>query len=144
MTLKPVNRFVCLATFLLTFGSVAFASTSNPPGKMPLQFELNQGQADSRIKMLAHGPQYNILLQPTAVTFDLHKGAKGSEQRHEAVQMLFAGANAKAALSAESKLPGYVNYMTTSDRSKWHTGVPTFARVRAWPARSFEPDCLLV
>jgi hypothetical protein len=143
MTLKPVNRFVCLATFLLTFGSVAFASTSNPPGKtesakkvaaygkLPLQFELNQGQADSRIKMLAHGPQYNILLQPTAVTFDLHKGAKGSEQRHEAVQMLFAGANAKAALSAESKLPGYVNYMTTSDRSKWHTGVPTFARVRA-------------
>jgi hypothetical protein len=143
MTSKPANRFVCLATLLLTFGSVAFASTSNPPGKtvaakkvaaygkLPLQFEVNQGQADPRMKMLAHGQGYNILLQPTAATFDLHRTAKGHKSSQEAVRMSFVGASQNATLTAEQKLPGYVNYMVGSDHSKWHTGVSTFAQVRA-------------
>ncbi|MEO6803404.1 MAG: Ig-like domain repeat protein [Granulicella sp.] len=141
MTLKSTNRFVCLATFLLAIASVASASTSNPPatpatpkkavayGKLPMQFELNQGQADPRVKMLAHGQGYNILLQPTAATFDLRKTAKAGVQ-HETVRMAFAGASDQAALTAEQPLPGYVNYMRGSDRSKWQTGVATFARAR--------------
>ncbi len=143
MIFKPANRFVCLATFLLSIGSVASASMSNPPAaaapprkaatysKLPLQFEVNQGQVDPRVKMLARGPGYNILLQPTVATFDLYKANKGHGQQHEAVRMSFAGANDKAALQAESSLPGYVNYMNGPDRSKWQIGIETFAKVRA-------------
>jgi hypothetical protein len=143
MTLKPATRFACLATFLLTIGSIASASTTNPPahpatskkvaayGKLPLQFEVNQGQADPRVKMLARGQGYNILLQPTTATFDLHRTAKGHESSQEAVRMSFVGASQNATLTAEQKLPGYVNYMVGPDHSNWQTGVSTFAQVRA-------------
>jgi hypothetical protein len=143
MISKPANLIVCLATFLLSIGSIASASTMNPPGQpaapkkaaaygtLPLQFEVNQGQADPRVKMLAHGLGYNILLQPTAAAFELHKTAKGHETSREAVGMAFAGASQSATLTAEQQLPGYVNYLNGSDRSKWQTGVSTFARVRA-------------
>jgi hypothetical protein len=143
MTSKPANRFVCLATILLTIGSVAFASTPHPLdktapakkvaayGKLPLQFEVNQGQADPRVKMLARGQGYNILLQPTAASFNLRRTAKGQESSQEAVHMSFVGASQDATLTAEKKLPGYVNYMVGPDHSKWHTGISTFAQVRA-------------
>jgi hypothetical protein len=135
MISKPANLIVCLATFLLSIGSIASASTMNPPGQpaapkkaaaygtLPLQFEVNQGQADPRVKMLAHGLGYNILLQPTAAAFELHKTAKGHETSREAVGMAFAGASQSATLTAEQQLPGYVNYLNGSDRSKWQTGV---------------------
>jgi hypothetical protein len=44
--------------------------------------------------------------------------------------------NPRAAMVGESALPGKVNYLTGRDSSRWHTNVPTFARVRyksAWP-----------
>jgi hypothetical protein len=37
-------------------------------GKLPLSFELNRGQVDSRVKYFAHGPGYNIFLTPTETT----------------------------------------------------------------------------
>jgi hypothetical protein len=143
MTLKPANRSVCLATFLLSLGCLASASTTNPQkapaapkratayDRLPLQFEVNQGQADPRVKMLARGQGYNILLQPTTATFDLHRTAKGHESSQEAVRMSFVGASRNATLTADQKLPGYVNYMVGPDHSNWHTGVSTFAQVRA-------------
>jgi hypothetical protein len=143
MIYKPANLLICVAAVLLSIGSFASASTTNPPGhpatpkktvaygKLPLQFEVNQGHADARVKMLARGQGYNILLQPTAAMFELNKTAKGHETSHEVVRMAFSGASQSATLSAEQQLPGYVNYLNGPDRSKWQTGVNTYARVRA-------------
>jgi hypothetical protein len=115
------------------------ASVDKPYGKAPLQFEENQGQADPAAKLLARGPGYSILLQPTAATFVLHKGVKNSAKsiaaatapvQSETVRMSLSGASKTATIAAQQRTKSYVNYMTGSDRSKWQIGVPTFAQAR--------------
>ena len=140
MISKSALRTLCAAVLSLS-GLVAIAQlpvaakepaakVATAYGNLPLQFEVNQGQVDANIKMMARGQGYNILLQPTAATFDLHKTNRGGKDSREVVSLSFAGASKTAALATEQKLPGYVNYMHGSDASKWQTGVPTFARVR--------------
>src|SRR5208337_3150734 len=46
------------------------------------------------------------------------------------VRMQFIGANPKAQIRGEAELPGKVNYLVGNDPAQWHTGVPTFAKVR--------------
>jgi hypothetical protein len=46
------------------------------------------------------------------------------------VQMRLMGVNAALQPSGESLLPGRANYLLGNDTAKWHTGVPTYGRVR--------------
>jgi hypothetical protein len=48
----------------------------------------------------------------------------------DVVRMQLAGANAGARPVGVDGLPGMTNYFVGNDPSKWHTGVPTYARVR--------------
>ncbi len=48
----------------------------------------------------------------------------------DVVQMQLAGARAGVEPSGVETLPGTANYFVGSDASQWHTGVPTYARVR--------------
>lgn len=40
-------------------------------GNLPLSFEINQGQADAKVKFLSIGANYSILLSPNEVALNL-------------------------------------------------------------------------
>jgi hypothetical protein len=90
---------------------------------LPLAFEPNRGQAGSGAAFLARGAGYGITLRPTQALISL--GTHGS------VRVSLAGANGAASLVPERRLPGHVNYLLGSDRSRWLTGIPTYERLTA-------------
>jgi hypothetical protein len=116
-------------------------------GKLPLSFEANAGQADKSVKFLSRGSGYGLYLTrdeavltlrnpvARAVRFalqgKLHRLAESAEfEPADVVRMQLAGASGKAEPTGEEPLPGTANYFIGNDPSKWHTGVPTYAKVR--------------
>jgi hypothetical protein len=101
-------------------------------GHVPLSFEPNVGQSDSRVRFLARGPGSTLFLTPRAAVLAL-AGKKGSPK--QALQLQFPGA-ADPVLRAGPRLPGEANYFLGTGRSRWHTGVSTYASVHyahLWP-----------
>jgi uncharacterized protein (TIGR03437 family) len=96
-------------------------------GKLPLSFEANTGQADSSVKFLARGTGYGLYLTAHEAVLELRKGG---EQNTDLVRMRLAGASGAAAPAGEERLPGTANYFIGNDPAKWHSGVPTYAKVR--------------
>ena len=103
--------------------ALALLSSAALPGaapRLPIAFERNQGQADQGIEYLARTSGYTLALSG---------GRAQMLARDFRVSLTFAGARASAA-EAEGKLPGVVNYLVGRDRAAWHTGIPTWSRVR--------------
>jgi hypothetical protein len=116
-------------------------------GRLPLSFEANQGQTDSRVKFLTRGRGYSLFLTQEEAVLTLKKqgkrvspGAKPvpvalakryTEPESEAIlRMRLAGANATTQVTGLEELPGKSNYFIGSDPSKWRTGVPNYAKVK--------------
>src|ERR1700756_5584362 len=49
--------------------AAAHASVSNLYGRLPLSFEVNRGQADSRVKFLSRGVHQTLFFTPTESVF---------------------------------------------------------------------------
>ena len=112
------------------------------PLSLPLFFEANRGQSDSRVRFLARGNGYTLFVTPTELVFAEGKnsatlrgrGLAGSMESNLAMpaplRMKLLNGN-PASLTGAEELPGKVNYLIGKDPSQWHTGVPLFSRVRA-------------
>ncbi|MCW3095458.1 MAG: hypothetical protein JWL77_1076 [Chthonomonadaceae bacterium] len=116
-------------------------------GRLPLSFESNQGQADTRVRFLTHSADSTLFLTPNAAVFtssaplsaistkrsasrkNRKKLQTGEEVAPIALQMQMVGANPKASVLQQQPLPGRVNYFLGNDPNKWHADVPTFGRV---------------
>jgi len=116
-------------------------------GKVPLSFEANRGQLDSRVKYMSKGSGYGIYLTGDEAVLALTKrdcagqqlhtaqrpvvvrDHEGCEQEKTVVTMRLAG-NAPANPVGEELLPGTANYFVGSDPAAWRSGVPTYAKVR--------------
>jgi hypothetical protein len=92
-------------------------------GNMPLAFEPNQGQSDSRVKFLSRGGGYTVFLTETGAVLTLDDAA-GS-----AVRVALLGA-APARVNGTDPLSGHSNYIIGNDPRRWQLGVPQFAKVR--------------
>lgn len=103
------------------------ADARNVLAQLPLIFEPNQGQADSRVKFLARGAGYGLFLDATGATLALESSRSSRQQT--AVQMKLAGANASAVISGSNPLPGKSNYILGNERQKWHSNIPQYAGV---------------
>ncbi len=111
-------------------------------GRLPLSFEANAGQTDSRVKFLSRGAGYTLFLTPTEAVLGLNKDqdkgvglrAANYKSTREAqsfvLRMRLLGANPHAEMTGLELLPGKSNYFLGNDPTKWHTNVPTFSRVR--------------
>src|ERR1700739_499462 len=117
-------------------------------GQLPMSFEPNVGQADNSIQFVARGEGYSLLLTPTGVQAILHappellSGGQTQNGKQKArlartpgqtasMRMNLLGAVNNAARGAGvDRMPGHVNYFLGNDRTKWHTGVPTYAKVQ--------------
>src|SRR5580704_14523299 len=94
-------------------------------GQLPLIFEPNQGQADSRVKFLARGAGYSLFLDGTSAmlatqTTRSSSGRSGRSERY--VRMKLVGANPAAVTEGANPLPGKSNYMIGNDQRKWRSG----------------------
>lgn len=119
---------------------------------LPLSFELNQGQTDSRVKFFARNAGYLLFLTPTEAVMALEnpeahqrgKENRAARSRVEAsdaddsapkapraiVRMKLAGANSAPRIEGLEPLNGPSNYFTGSNPGAWRTNVPSYARVR--------------
>ena len=121
------------------------APTIQELGRLPLSFERNQGQTNSRVRFLTHSGDSTLFLTPSEAVFSMaaqpqknEKSAllKGRKARQAAgkiarvaLRMQMFGADPKATVLQQQPLPGQVNYFIGKDPKKWHSGIPTFGRV---------------
>ncbi len=122
-------------------------------GRVPLQFEANQGQADSQVKFLARGLGYTVFLTPSEAVLMLrsptmsedmplpeapglgrlarveHEGKNPPERGATVVRLNLVGANPEPEVAGLEPLPGKVNYFIGNDPNKWHVDIPTYAKV---------------
>ena len=130
-----MKKFLSLKTILAGLGCAGalnvFALGPAAPipaglGNLPLYFEAGSDPTAGPAQFVTRGGNYQFVFLPTDVRIVLDKtGAKPAE-----VQMIFAGANPGAQMSGDTGLPGKINYLIGNNPAQWHTGVPTFARVR--------------
>ena len=119
-------------------------------GRLPLQFEVNRGQSDERVKFLARGNGYVFFLTPSEsvlalrhrLTPDasegvplLEKGRGGADDPLQSrwsqtvLHFELVGGNPNPRIEAQERLPGISNYFIGNDPSRWRTGIPNYARV---------------
>ncbi len=103
-------------------------------GRLPLRFEANQGQAIQSARYVARGSGYALSLNSQEAILTLGRFVSGKtphgQPRPDVLRMQLAGANPQAAPMGLDQLPGTSNYLLGNDPSRWHTGVPSFAKVQ--------------
>jgi len=117
-------------------------------GKLPLSFEVNDGQFDARVKFLSRGSGYSFFLTSTEAVLALNRAVTGgadklppfaqrrkakqraAHTRPEVLRMRLAGANPAPAITGVDALPGTSNYFAGNDAARWRTNVAHYARVR--------------
>jgi hypothetical protein len=124
--------------------STAVSSTSHSAHlfetfvKLPLSFEANQGQVDSRVKFLARGAGYSLYLTTTEAVMSFRKSAIGETHESDGkentstasiIRMRLVGAEVTTQLIGREPQPGHVNYFIGNDPGQWHTQVPMYAMV---------------
>lgn len=118
---------------------------------LPLGFEANIGQVDSRVRYLARGPGYGLFFtaDETVLTLSPRAGTQPdspgfgrdvSPRRAPAasdctapavLRLRLLGAAAAPRVGAAQPLPGRVNYLR-GPASKWRTGLATYGKVRRY------------
>lgn len=125
-------------------------------GKLPLNFEPNQGQADSRVRFLSRAPEYNLFLtrDGAVLVFGESKSKVKSQKAKvwnldiveshfsivnrqssignskDVLRMKLVGANVQPTVTGLDELPGKSNYFIGNDREKWRTNVAQYAQVK--------------
>jgi hypothetical protein len=120
-------------------------------GKLPLSFEVNQGQTESQVKFLSRGRGYSLFLTPTEAVLVLQRpsaeskvqsqklngetGGSSLVPRHSSLQgavlrLKLLGVNPAPAIAGLDELPGKSNYFIGNDPKKWRTDVPNYAKVQ--------------
>lgn len=120
--------------------------------KLPLSFEINQGQSDAQVKFLTRGKGYTHFFTANGATFVLQKpDANDTESQTEqktskprvtakadkqppapaaVLRMQLLGANTNPSVTGQAPLPGKVNYFRGNDPKQWRTDISMYQRVQ--------------
>ncbi|HEX6467115.1 MAG TPA: SBBP repeat-containing protein, partial [Terriglobales bacterium] len=107
------------------------AQASSQYGRLPLSFELNQGQADSHIKFFSHGRANAMFFTDNEAVLNL----QAPRQEHslavkgDILRLSLVGARAKQVVG-EGKLAGKVNYLQSPVAGRPVVNVPLYSRVK--------------
>src|SRR5271165_438828 len=169
-----MKRVLLLSIFTFCFGASVSAQSSKPAAnaqatpaaatasaspatlnaarasfaKLPLSFEENAGQTDSRVKYTSRGAGYSLFLTSDEAVFALRGGntpanctalgqkihpdcadaAKNAGDR-SVLWLKMLGANSSPPVSGTDALPAKINYYIGNNSSKWRTGVRQYGRV---------------
>ena len=105
------------------------AAVKDAMAKMPMTFEPNRGQTDSRVQYVARSAGYNVFLTGPSSAVMTFRSAEG-QKKADRLTMNLAGANSSAQAQAMEPTGGVSNYYIGNDRSNWHEGIPNYAKVR--------------
>jgi hypothetical protein len=101
-------------------------ATGAPLDALPLGFEANRGQTDPQVQFVSRGDGYGVFLTAGEAVLSL----LGSQAGAAAVLHLqLVGANLAPAVVGLDPLPGTANYLLGNYPGRWHTAIPTYARV---------------
>src|SRR6185369_9895823 len=87
----------------------------------------NDGQTDARVAFVSRGAGYTLFLAPDEAVLALRAPRK---QPSSPLRLKLLGANPSPRVEGERPLAGTANYFIGKDPTRWHTKVPTYARVR--------------
>jgi Beta-propeller repeat len=119
-------------------------------GKLPLTFELNNGQTDPQVKFLSRGHGYVLFLTSDGAVLGLQnnnppgrgenmKEANAPASSHPGgtqnlvsttLRMKLVNANRALRISGLEPQPGRSNYLRGNDPAKWRTQIANYSRVR--------------
>ena len=97
--------------------------------RLPMSFEPNQGQTDTRVKFLARGNGYGLYLMPAEAVLTLPQRSPAGLQQ-ATVEMQLAGAHQQSEMVGTERLAGHSNYFIGNDSSRWLRNIPQFGRVQ--------------
>jgi Beta-propeller repeat len=127
-----------------TPNSTTAAKLAEEYGRLPLAFDKNLGQTDSRVRFLARGQGYEMFLTPAEAVLALHGAPSAGTVRTSAaavpgsqaratnvsvIRMQLVGANPSAKIDGVDQLSRTSSYFIGSDPKNWHKNVPSYARV---------------
>lgn len=98
--------------------------------RLPISFVQNQGQVDSQVTYLAQTGNGTIYFTPAETVLALNSRTAKNKPQMSVLRMKWIAANPNPQMLAEKPLPGKMNYLIGRDPSRWHTNLPTYARVR--------------
>src|SRR5712692_5411890 len=111
--------------------SPAAAQINAAYGSLPLSFEANRGQTDTRVQFLSRGNGYNLFLTPREAVLSLTPPAAAPVNAKSAVvRMRLVGANPSPKVTGTEELAGKSAYFIGGDPSHWHADIPNYARVQ--------------
>lgn len=103
--------------------------------ELPLSFVPNVGQADAHVGFVAQSGGATFAFTPTEASLALTPQGDVPARRLE-LALRFVGGDPHAAVAAEDRAPGVVNYLLGRNPAGWRTGVPTYSQLRyrrLWP-----------
>ena len=114
-------------------------------GQRPVTFEMNRGQADPGVQVVARSPGATVFLKPNDATIVVsgrasaeprlraHRGTPESTQSDTVtsfVRMTMLGANPAAQLRTSQPMAARTNYVRGTDSRHWLSEVPSFGTVK--------------
>jgi hypothetical protein len=94
----------------------------------PVSFEPNLGQAPRLVKFLSRSADSTLFLTSSEAVLSPHPARPRDFARP--LRMRIVGANPNAGAAGLDEFPGKVNYFVGNHPEKWHTNIPTYARVK--------------
>ena len=106
-------------------------------GRLPLAFERNQGQSDSRVAFLSRGRGYTLFLTEDEAVLEMRNAPASSKLPTSShaissglVRMTLVGAKSGTTAVGEDELPGKSNYFIGNNPDKWTRNIDNYAKVR--------------
>ena len=96
---------------------------------LPLSFEINQGQANPKVKYLAHGQGYTLWLTARQAVLALRSSAQPSTSALPVVRLKLVDSDPAPTVGASSHCPAAATTSWATIRRLAHR-IPTFAQVR--------------
>ena len=143
--MQSTKLFVILGLAVATavsFGQQRIRPTEpSQIGRLPLTFEVNQGQTAPEVKFLTHGNGYTAFLtvngfvlslrpDESAMIADTPSSSKPAPTSSATLHFSLIGAAPNSTIIGEDLRPGRVNYFIGNDETKWRTNVATYGNVR--------------
>ena len=97
---------------------------------LSLSFEANQGQADSRVRFLARGRGYSLLLTDNEALLKLPAaGQPHADGKQPWIHVQHVGANPKPVIKGSDLTQAKSHYFLGNNPGAWRTNVPHYAKV---------------
>ncbi|MBF0488536.1 MAG: SBBP repeat-containing protein [Nitrospirae bacterium] len=128
---------ICLSALAYANVQAATANEDNARvaesyGRLPIAFEVNEGQTDPKVKYFARGHGYTLFMTPREFVLSMATHDQANDKIKTAsirIKFVNPGADAKT-ITGIDELPGTSNYFIGNDPQKWRTNVPTYEKVK--------------